>query len=305
MPTPEPGAARKPLLTIGRKRSLVGWAFLSVAAVLILWTSFYPIVRAIFLSMQTGAGAHMSYSVPLWRNFERLLIDPQLRQVVSNTFLYLIIQVPVMLLLGLILAAMLNDPNLKGRGIFRTAIFLPCAVGLVAYALIFRQLFAFDGLINTILINLGILETGHNWLGVTWSARLVMILGITWRWTGYNMIFYLAGLQQIDRSIYEAAKIDGASVFQQFRRITLPLLRPIILLTAIMSTTGTLQLFDESMNLTDGRPGITTMTISHHIYRTAFVHSPNLGYAASMSLLIFVFAAILALIQIRVGDKRW
>jgi len=247
----------------------------------------------------------MSYSVPLWRNFERLLIDPQLRQVVGNTFLYLIIQVPVMLLLGLVLATMLNDPNLKGRGIFRTAIFLPCAVGLVAYALIFRQLFAFDGLINTILINLGILETGHNWLGVTWSARLVMILGITWRWTGYNMIFYLAGLQQIDRSIYEAARIDGASVIQQFRRITLPLLRPIILLTAIMSTTGTLQLFDESMNLTDGRPGITTMTISHHIYRTAFVHSPNLGYAASMSLLIFVFAAILALIQIRVGDKRW
>ena len=210
-----------------------------------------------------------------------------------------------MILLGLILAAMLNNRSLKGRGIFRTAIFLPCAVGLVAYALIFRQLFAFDGLINTILVNLGILQTGHNWLGVTWSARLVLILGLMWRWTGYNMIFYLAGMQQIEHSIYEAARIDGANVFQQFIKITLPLLRPVILLTAIMSTTGTLQLIDESINLTFGRPGITTMTISHLIFDTAFWRSPNLGYAAAMSLLIFALAAILALIQIKVGDRRW
>jgi len=247
----------------------------------------------------------MRYAEPLWLNFGRLFEDPQIRQVLGNTFLYLIVQVPMMILMGLILASILNDPKVKLRGFFRTAIFLPCAIGLVSYSLIFRQLFSFDGLINTVLVNIGILSSPHNWIGTAWSARLVIILGLMWRWTGYNMIFYLAGLQQIDRSIYEAARIDGANVIQQFRMITLPLLRPIILLTAIMSTNGTLQLFDESFALTNGGPGIASRTISHQIFEVAFRQSPNLGYAAAMSFLVFILIAALALIQIKVGDKRW
>ena len=305
MKNPETKLTRKPLLTITRKRGLVGWAFLSVASGMIILTSFYPFVGAINLALQTGAGARMTYADPLWFNFQRLLIDPQLRQVLSNTFLFLIVQVPIMILLGLVLASMLNDQTLKLRGVFRTAIFLPCAVGLVAYSLIFRQMFSTNGLINSMLIGLGILETGYNWLNVPWSARLVIILAITWRWTGYNMMFYLAGMQQIDRSVYEAAKIDGANVIQQFGKITLPLLRPMILLTAIMSTVGTLQLFDEPFTITEGRPGIATRTIAHHVFNVGYQQAPNLTYASAIALLIFLFAAILGLIQLKVGDKRW
>ena len=292
----------KPKLSIGQKQSLTGWAFLSIAAGLIIWMNFYPMIRGFYLAMQTGVGANMQFAGMI--NFERILIDPQFRQTVTTTFLYLLVQVPIMLLLALVLASMLNSRTLKGKGIFRTAIFLPCTVGLVAYALIFRQMFAFDGLINTILVNVGILETGHNWLGTVWSARLVIILGLLWRWTGFNMIFYLAGLQNIDNSIYEAASIDGASVVQVFWKITLPLLRPIILLTAIMSTNGTLQLIDESINLTDGGPGISTRSMSHHVFHTAFIGNPNLGYASAMAFVIFIFVAILALAQMKVGDRR-
>ena len=255
------------------------------------------------MAMYRGAGANMEFAGFL--NFERMLIDPHLQQVLSNTFLFLLVQVPIMILLGLILAAMLNDPKLKLRGIFRTAIFLPCAIGLVAYSLVFRQMFAVDGIVNIVLMGLGILDAPYNWLNNAWSARMIIILGITWRWTGYNMMFYLAGLQQIDPSIYEASKIDGASVIQQFRKITLPLLRPMILLTAIMSTTGTLQLFDEPFNITNGGPGIATRTIALHVFNVGFQQSPNLGYASAVALLIFVIAAILGLIQIKVGDKRW
>ena len=303
METPEAKIRHKPFFSMSRKRGLIGWLFLSVASALILLTSFYPFIRAIEMALYRGAGANMEFAGIL--NFQRLLIDPHLKTVLFNTFLFLLIQVPIMILLGLILAAMLNDPKLKGRGIFRTAIFLPCAIGLVAYSLVFRQMFAVDGIVNTILINLGILETGYNFLGNAWSARMVIILGITWRWTGYNMMFYLAGLQQIDPSIYEASRIDGASVVQQFRKITLPLLRPMILLTAIMSTTGTLQLFDEPFNLTNGGPGIATRTIAFHVFNVGFQQAPNLGYASAVALLIFVIAAILGLIQIKVGDKRW
>jgi len=301
--TPELVARRKPFLSMSRKRGLIGWLFLSVASALIILTSFYPVIGAIRMAMYRGAGANMEFAGIL--NFQRMLIDPHLRQVLSNTFLFLLVQVPIMILLGLILAAMLNDPKLKFRGVFRTAIFLPCAIGLVAYSLVFRQMFAIDGVVNTILIAIGVLDDPYNWLNNGWSARMIIILGITWRWTGYNMMFYLAGLQQIDPSIYEASRIDGASVVQQFRKITLPLLRPMILLTAIMSTTGTLQLFDEPFNITNGGPGIDTRTIALHVFNVGFQQSPNLGYASAVALLIFVIAAVLGLIQIKVGDKRW
>ena len=117
----------------------------------------------------------------------------------------------------------------------------------------------------------------------------------------YNMIFYLASMQNIDSSVYEAAEIDGASKFQQFTKITIPLLKPIILLTTIMSTNGTLQLFDEAMNITNGGPGNSTMTISQYIYNLSFVYTPNFGYAATVSYAIVFMVAILAIIQFKLA----
>jgi len=293
---------KKSGLSLNQKQGLTGWAFLFLAAGLIVMMNFYPMVRGFMMSLQTGIGANMQFSG--FANYIRLFEDPRFRQTLINTFTYLLVQVPIMLIMGLVLASMLNSRNLKARGFFRTAIFLPCAVGLVAYSLVFRQMFAFDGLVNTVLVNIGILETGHNWLGTPWSARLVIILGLLWRWTGFNMIFYLAGIQNIDTSIYEAARIDGANVFHQFWKITIPLLRPIILLTAIMSTNGTLQLFDESFNLTQGGPGVSSMTMSHYIFDTAFSGNPMLGYASAMSFAILLMVALLAFLQLKVGDRR-
>ena len=209
-----------------------------------------------------------------------------------------------MLVLALMLAQMLNNKDLRGKGIFRTSIFLPCATSLVSYAIIFRSLFGVDGFINSVLINLGILDKGYNFLGNAFSAKVVIIIALIWRWTGYNMVFYLAGLQNIEYSVYEAAKIDGASPMQTFFKITVPLLKPTIVMTAIMSTNGTLQLFDESVNLTKGGPGQTTLTMSHYIYDTVFKFVPTFGYASAMSFLIFIIVAILAFIQMKVGDKR-
>jgi lactose/L-arabinose transport system permease protein len=199
---------------------------------------------------------------------------------------------------------MLNNKNLRFKGLFRTAIFLPCATSLVSYAIIFRALFSLDGFVNTILLKMGIIDIAINWLANPGTARAVIIFALIWRWTGYNMVFYLAGLQNIEYSIYEAAKIDGAGPFQQFRKITIPLLKPMILLTAIMSTNGTLQLFDESVNLTNGGPANATITMSHYIYKMSFQYSPNFGYAAAMSYVILILVAVLAFVQMKVGDRR-
>ena len=170
--------------------------------------------------------------------------------------------------------------------------------------MIFRTLFTYDGMVNALLTNIGILSEPINWLNDPFYAKVVIIVGLVWRWTGYNMIFYLSGMQSIDYSIYEAARIDGANQFRQLVNITIPLLRPIILVTAIMSTNGTLQLFDESVNLTRGGPANMTITMSHYIYNTMFTKNPNFGYAAAMSFVILIMVAILSAIQTKVGDKR-
>lgn len=289
-------------ISITSKRNLTGWMFLVPATLLIIWMSFYPMIQALLLSFQSGVGARMKWTG--LGNYARLLQDKVFQQSLFNSFIYLIIEVPIMLLLALVLAALLNNPNLKFKGLFRTAIFLPCATSLVSYSIIFRSLFGLDGFINAILLKVGILETPINWLINPMSARAVIILALIWRWTGYNMIFYLAGLQNIEKSVYEAARIDGATPLQTFFKITVPLLKPIILLTAVISTNGTLQLFDESVNLTDGGPANATITMSHYIYKMSFEYSPKFGYAAAMSYVILFLVATLAFIQMKVGDKR-
>ena len=159
-------------------------------------------------------------------------------------------------MLALVLANLLNNPKLKFKALWRTAIFLPCAVSLVSYSLVFRTLFAGDGFVNDMLMGIGAIDSPINWLGQADTARFVIILGLLWRWTGYNMVFYLAALQNIDHSSIEAARMDGANAFQTFWYVTVPQLKPMIVLTAILSINGTLQLFDESWALTQRRAGV-------------------------------------------------
>jgi len=299
-----PARKRKVFLSMERKQSLAGWMFLLPATLLIFYFSFYPMFRAFLTSLMTGRPTALKYSEPLIRNYQFMLKDKVFIQSVGNTLTYLIVQVPIMLFLAVIFATLLNNRDLKFRGLFRTCIFLPCATGLVAYSMIFRTLFAYDGMINAILLRFGLIQEAINWLNNPTTAKIVIIIGLIWRWTGYNMIFYLSAMQGIDYSIYEAARIDGANQAQQLLRITIPLLRPIILVTAIMSTNGTLQLFDESVNLTNGGPANATITMSHYIYNTMFRQNPNFGYAAAMSFIILIMVAILAAIQMKVGDKR-
>lgn len=287
-------------MSLEKKHNVTGWVFLIPATALICWMSFYPMIKAFVMSLQTGIGINLNFGGAA--NYLRILKDPTFKQCLFNTFFYLIIQVPVMLVLALALASMLNNKHLRFKGLFRTAIFLPCATSLVSYAMIFRSMFANDGFINTVLRGMG--ADPIMWFANAWTARAVIIIALIWRWTGYNMVFYLSGLQNIEYSVYEAAKIDGASPIQSFFKITVPLLKPTILLTTIMSTNGTLQLFDESLNLTNGGPGKSTMTLSHYIYNTSFVQSPNFGYAAAMSIIVLIMVAILAVIQMKVGDER-
>ena len=292
-------------LTLLQKQSRAGWIFLTPATVLIAVMSFWPMISAFLMSLKTGSSANMQWNQPIFNNYVRMFSDKLFLRSVGNTFLYLIIQVPIMLVLAILLAQLLNNRDLKFKGFFRTCVFLPCATALVSYSLIFKSLFATEGLINTILVNLGILSQNYNFLGNPTSAKAVIIIALIWRWTGYNMVFYLAGLQNIEYSVYEAAKIDGANGWKTFWGITVPLLKPTIIMTFIMSINGTLQLFNESVNLTNGGPANSTITMSHYIYNNTFgTGVANFGYATAMAFFVFIMVGILALINMKVGDTR-
>lgn len=280
----------------------VGWLFILPAVALILVLCFYPMIEAFILSLQKGKGNNLSWNG--LNNYTRLFKDKVYIQAVGNTFFYLIIQVPIMLVMALLLASMLNDKTLKFKGVFRTLIFLPCATSLVSCSIIFKQIFSPSGLVNTLLLSWGFISEPFPFLTSPMSARIIIIVTMLWRWTGYNMIFYLAGLQNIDYQVYEAARIDGASSVQQFTKITVPLLKPVILMTTVLSTNGTLQLFDEVKNMTKGGPNNATTTISTYIYKLTFEQVPQFGYASALAYTIFIMVAILAFIQMKVGDKE-
>lgn len=288
---------------IERTEQLNGWMFIMPALVLVGLYMIYPIIWSLWMSFQVGRGMNLSFGG--FANIQRLSQDPILLRALFNTFIFLLVQVPIMLTLALIFASALNNPKLIGRGFFRTAIFLPCVTSLVAYSVLFKSMFAEDGVVNAFLIWAHVINGPIPWLLEPFWARIVIISAITWRWTGYNMIFYLAALQNIDRSIYEAARIDGVPTWARFTFITVPLLKPVILFTSVISTIGTLQLFDEIMNITDGgNPADSTLTLSVYIYNLTFRFMPSFGYAATVSYLIVVLVGILSFVQFWVAKDR-
>ncbi len=285
-----------------KQNKKIGWVFIILPIVFITLFSFYPMIRAFITSLQSGLGMQLKFSG--LKNYKRLFTDPVFLTALKNTLIYLIVQVPIMTVLALLIASILNSNHLKCKGLFRTAIFLPCVTSLVAYSVVFKSLFAPTGLVNKFLAAIHIVDEPIMWITDPFWAKITIIIAITWRWTGYNMIFFLAGLQNIEPSIYEAAEIDGANAITKFFKITVPMLKPIILFTTIMSTNGTLQLFDEVVNLTNGGPGNETLTISQYIYNLCFKYSPNFGYASAVSYVILIIVGILAFVQLKLGGDN-
>jgi lactose/L-arabinose transport system permease protein len=283
-----------------RREHINGWLFIAPALILLGIFLIYPILWSLWMSFQTGRG--MNFSFGGLANIQRLMQDTVFLHALSNTMIFLVVQVPIMIILALLFAVALNDSKLWGRSFFRTAIFLPCVTSLVAYAVLFKSMFGAEGVINVALTAIGLGPI--RWLTDPFWAKVLIIIAITWRWTGYNMIFYLAALQNIDRSIYESARIDGVPPWARFWYITVPMLKPVILFTTVISTIGTLQLFDEPYNITEGGPSDATRTLSYYIYDLTFRFMPSFGYSATVSWVIVVLVGILTFAQFVIARDR-
>ncbi|MFF2009723.1 carbohydrate ABC transporter permease [Streptomyces sp. NPDC058195] len=283
------------------RRRPTAWIFAGPAAVLFALFFAYPLGASLLQSFTTDDAG-----VTRWAGldqYRRMTDDPVFLKSLLNTGAILVVQVPVMIGLALVLAVLLNQSWLRFRGTWRAVYFLPAVTTLVAYAVVFQVLLKTDGgLVNQILGAVGIGQI--DWLNSPTWARVSLIVSLTWRWTGYNAVILLAGLQSIGREQYEAAAIDGAGTLTTYARVILPQLRPVVLFCVITSTIGTLQLFDENYVLTRGGPDDATLTPVLYLYRVGFQQF-DFGYAAAIAwVVVLLIAAVSALQYLAFGRER-
>lgn len=287
-------------MKLSKKTRFFPYAMLLPTIVIFAVFMIYPILYSFYLSFTEFTGG--TYEFVGLRNYIELFNDPVFYKALFNTFFYLIIQVPVMISLALLLAVLVEQKFIRGKGFFRMATFLPTITSLVAYSLVFKVLFNTNyGLINYIVEFFG--GEKIQWIYSAWPAKASIIISITWRWVGYNMIILLAGIQAIPTEMYESASLDGASFWQQLFYITIPAIKPIILFTTITSTIGTLQLFDEPYILTQGGPNYATITLGEYLYDNGFTYL-KFGFASALGYVMVIIIGLLSWLQFRVNKEE-
>lgn len=280
------------------------WAYLMIAPTIIglMILNIWPIIQTLELSFQKTVGFGNNVWVGL-DNYKRLFSDVSVMHATMNTLKYTVISVPVGVIVSLVIAVLLNA-NIKGKSIYRTIYFLPMIAPPAAVAMVWRWLYNADyGLFNNMLAKVGIHKV--NWLTDPKFALIsVMIVGI-WSSLGYNMVILLAGLQEVPKSIYEAAKIDGAGPFRQFFAITLPLVSPTMFFVVITTMIGSLQVFDYIYMMIDRTNSAIdqTQSLVYLFYKNSFIMNDK-GYGSAIIMLLLVIILIITAIQLKL-QKKW
>ena len=284
-----------------RSSTLVAWSFLLPNLIGFAVFTFIPVVAALLISFTSWD----LLSPPEWvgvDNYVRLASDPLFHKVLMNTLLYVLGTVPFQMVFALLIALALNQ-RIPGQTFFRTAYFMPVVASTVAVALVWRWIFHADfGLLNSFLYFIGV-NNPPNWLSSTrWALPAIIIMSI-WQQVGFSMVLFLAGLQGVPTTLHEAAKIDGASSWQRFWFITIPMLSSTTFFVLIISIINSFQVFDQAYIMTEGGPANATNTIVFNIYRYAFQFF-QMGYAAAMAWVLFAVIFVVTLIQFRY-QKQW
>ena len=285
----------------GGPRDLTGWAFAAPFVILFGIFLAIPILVSFLLSFtsftQRDLVNPIGTSVVGLDNYARLLSDPKFWKALFNTFYFVGVGVPLTLAVGLLIATALSRGITRFRTAFRVGYYLPVITSIVAIAVIWRFLLNPDiGLINVALAKLGI--QGPDWLASRSLAMPSIIAMAVWRNLGFAMVVFIAGLQAIPVSLYEAAAIDGAGRWAAFRYVTLPMLRPTILFMLVITTIGYLQLFEEPFVMTGGGPLDATLSVTMYMYQQGFQFFKQ-GYASAIAYVLFVIVAVIAFLQFR------
>lgn len=280
--------------------AIAAWIFLAPALILLGIFLFWPIAYLFYLSFTTGSFTSTGIHWVGLKNYLRLILDPDFWQVLGNTLYFTVATVIPSLVIPLGLAVLLNQ-SFALRGFLRTAYFIPSITSLVAVGLGFRWLFQTEGPVNAFLGIFGIEPIP--WLGSTTWAMPVLILLSSWKQIGFNMVVFLAGLQTIPQSRYEAAELDGANSWQKFWYITLPGLRPTLVFATITTAIFTLRSFEQVYIITGGGPLNSTNLLVYYIYEQAFALF-DFGYAAAAATVLLGFTLVLVYIQLKTSGEE-
>ncbi len=287
------------------RRAVTGWSFAAPFTVLFVVFALLPVVASLVMSFTDLRATDLRHPFAVnfvgIDNYTRLFSDAQFRRAAVNTAVFVVIGVPLTVVAALAAANALNSGLIRLRGLFRVGFYLPVVTSIVAIAVVWR--FLLDpgaGLVNDVLARVGI--DGPNWLGDTRTSLASIIVMAVWRNFGALMVIFLAALQGIPVDLYEAATLDGAGRWQQFRRITLPLMRPALLFGAVITGIGFLQLFEEPLVMTQGGPLSSTLSVSYHIYNQ--FGFGNYGYASAAAYVLFVAIVALSALQFRLLGAR-
>jgi len=279
----------------GKREGLLPLLFIAPAIAVLLSLSIYPLIYSLTVSLQQETAAGVNWGLG---NFARLASDDFFRDAMVHTFIYAFAALTCEFLLGLGLALLLNQ-QIRGRGLFRASLLVPMMLPAVVVGVVWRLLLNTNfGAVNGTLKQFGINTESLTWTASPRLAMLSVIAVDVWQWTPFVFLVLLAGLQAIPQEPYEAALIDGSSRWQTFRHVTLPLLKPSILIVLLLRTMDLLRVFDQIFILTEGGPGFATETISLYIYRTAFRFF-DFGYAAAMSFVLLALTNVISAIYIR------
>lgn len=271
------------------------YLLLAPAVFVLLALSIYPLIHIISLSLQVNSGGAALWS---FGNFTRLFSDQFFLAALGHTAVFAFSALTLEFLLGLGLAVLLNR-QLRGRSYFRAALLAPMMLPTVVAGVVWRLMLNPNfGAVNGTLKGVGVNTDALTWTSSPGLAMLSIIAVDVWQWTPFVFLILLAGLQAIPQEPYEAALIDGSSPWQTFRHVTLPLLKPAILVALLLRTMDLLRVFDQVFILTEGGPGFATETLSLYIYRTAFRFS-DFGYAAAMSFVLLVVTNIVSVFYLR------
>lgn len=278
-------------------RSLTPYLFLAPALMVLGLTVFWPAIQALYLSF-TSYGFDVTQP-PLWiglENFQELLRDRTFWITAKNTLLYLIGVVPILAILPLLLAILVNR-KIRGIRWFRVAYYTPVVISMVVAGIAWRWLYAENGLLNQILIGLGLSESGVPWLTSPALALPSVMLVTIWKGLGYYMVIYLAGLQSIPPDLYEAAAIEGSDGWRKHWDITFPLMRPYIFLVTVISAIAATKVFEEIYIMTQGGPLNSSKTIVYYVYELAF-QELELSYACTVGLVLFLVILTLSILRL-------
>lgn len=278
----------------------IAYILIAPSLAVLLALSIYPLIYSIRISLQTESSEGVRYGL---QNFARLATDGFFHAALGHTLIYAAIALTIEFLLGLGLALLLNS-KMRGRGIFRAMLLVPMMIPAVVVGVVWRlMLNPNHGAINGTLKGFGLNTDLLTWTASPKLAMASVIMADVWQWTPFMFLVLLAGLQAIPEEPYEAALIDGSSAWQTFRHVTLPLLKPAILIALLLRTMDLLRVFDQIFILTEGGPGFATETASLYIYRTAFRFS-NFGYAAAMSFVLLIITNVISAGYIRMLQAR-